>query len=232
VILAGGLGTRLRTIVTDKPKALVEINGKPFLEYQLEFLKKYHVSDVIICTGYMGEKVENYFSNGTENGISVRYSREQDLLGTGGALKNASFMFEDRFFVLNGDTIFHINLNDMRDFHEKNRADVTIALTSVSDQSRYGNVACEGNRITGFSEKSSKSGHFISAGIYLMEKGLFHWNDLPDTFSLENDFLPDFVHKSRVYGFVDIKAYFVDIGTVEGYSKLSKDIKLGRISFD
>lgn len=241
VILAGGLGTRLRGIVTDKPKALVEINGRPFLEYQLDFLKKYHVTDVIICTGYLGEKVEKHFADGKKFGLSIRYSRELSLLGTGGALKNASSMLDDRFLVLNGDTIFHTNLNDMQNFHKKNYADATIALTMVSDQSRYGSVTCEGgnpisndtgNRITGFSEKFSNSGLLVSGGIYMMEKSLFPWQDLPNIFSLENDFLPRVVLRSRVHGFVDSNAYFVDIGTVEGYRKLSEDIKFGDVSFE
>jgi D-glycero-alpha-D-manno-heptose 1-phosphate guanylyltransferase len=241
IILAGGLGTRLRTIVTDKPKALVGINGKPFLEYQLEFLKKYRITDIIICTGYLGEKVESYFSNGERYGVSIRYSRERDLLGTGGALKNASSMLNHHFFVLNGDTIFQTNLHEMKNFHERNYADATIALTRVSDQSRYGSVTCEDkntisnerrNKITAFSEKSNTSGLLISAGIYLMEKSLFAWNELPDIFSIENDFLPQVVLKSSVHGFVDINAYFVDIGTLEGYRKFNEDIKFSRVSFD
>jgi len=241
VILAGGLGTRLRAIVKDKPKALVEINGKPFLEYQLEFLNRYRVTDLIVCTGYLGEKVEKHFSDGKEYGVSIRYSRELDLLGTGGALKNASFMLDDRFFVLNGDTIFDTNLHSMKNFHEKSRADATLALTSVSDQSRYGSVTCEeknpfckdpGNRITRFAEKASSSDQLISAGIYLLEKRLFSWHDLPNIFSLEKDFLPQVVLESQVHGFLDINAYFVDIGTPEGYRKLSEDIKFGKISFD
>lgn len=240
VILAGGLGTRLREIVIDRPKSLADINGKAFLEYQIEFLKKFYITDIVICVGYMGDKVERYFSDGNKFAVSIKYSRERDLLGTGGALKNASSMLDNRFFVLNGDTIFSTNLHDMEYLHKQKRADATMALTKVSDQSRYGSVTLEetnpntnpnGSRIIGFSEKSPNSGLLVSGGIYLMEKSLFHWHDLPDAFSLENDFLPYIVQGSRIYGLVDVNAYFVDIGTAQGYAKLDEDIRFGRISF-
>ena len=237
-ILAGGLGTRLRELVNDRPKSLAEINGKAFLEYQIEFLKQFLITDIVICVGYLGEKVERHFSDGNKFGISIRYSREQDLLGTGGALKNASSMLDNRFFVLNGDTLFHTNLQEMENFHEQNCADVTMALTRVSDLSRYGSVTLEqnytnrhGSRIINFSEKSSSSGMFINAGIYIMEKNSCSWHELPAIFSLENDILPRIVRRARVYGFVDANAYFIDIGTVQGYRKLEEDIKLRRISF-
>jgi NDP-sugar pyrophosphorylase family protein len=237
-ILAGGLGTRLRELVNDRPKALAEINGKAFLEYQIEFLKRFLITDIVICTGFLGEKVEKHFSDGNKFGVSIRYSRERDLLGTGGALKNARSMLDNRFFVLNGDTLFQTDLSEMEHFHEQNYADITMALTRVSDRSRYGSVTLEdnynnrhGSRITNFSEKSSSSGSFINSGIYLMEKSSCSWHELPDIFSLENNILPQVVLRSRVYGFLDVNAYFIDIGTVQGYRKLERDIKLRRISF-
>lgn len=237
VILAGGLGTRLREIVTDRPKSLAVINGKPFLEYQIEFLKKYEITDIVICIGYLGKEVERQFLDGKKYGVSITYSREQDLLGTGGALKNARTLLDNRFFVLNGDTIFLTNLLDLENFHKQNSADVTMALTRVEDQSRYGSVTLErkgtnqyGSKVLAFSEKSSASGPLINAGIYLIEKGLFSWDTLPRIFSLENDFLPRIVESSRFYGFLDIDAYFVDMGTAEGYRKLEEDIKMRRIS--
>jgi D-glycero-alpha-D-manno-heptose 1-phosphate guanylyltransferase len=236
VILAGGLGTRLRELVGDRPKPLANIDGKPFLEYQIEFLKKYRITDIVLCIGYLGEKIERHFSNGTEYGVSIAYSSERNLLGTGGALKNARKLLHKRFFVLNGDTIFLINLFDMEKFHKKNFADATLALTKVKDQSGYGSVSLErkgnnprGCKIVGFSEKTSFMNSLISAGIYLVEKDLFCFADLPDTFSLEHHFLPRIVQTSRVYGFVDKCAYFVDMGTVAGYRKLEEDLKLRKI---
>ncbi|MDQ6862406.1 MAG: nucleotidyltransferase family protein [Thermoproteota archaeon] len=236
VILAGGLGTRLRQIAGDRPKPLVDMDGKPFLEYQIEFLKKYHITDLILCIGYLGEKIERHFLTGADYGVSIIYSREGNLLGTGGALKNARELLHKRFFVLNGDTIFLINLSNMEKFHEQNSADATLALTKVNDQSQYGSVNLEfqgnnryGNRIVGFSEKSSLTNSLINAGIYVIEKDLFRWADLPEAFSLETHFLPSILQTSRVCGFVDERAYFVDIGTVVGYRKLEEDLKLRKI---
>ncbi|MGH9910375.1 MAG: sugar phosphate nucleotidyltransferase, partial [Nitrososphaerales archaeon] len=140
VILVGGLGTRLRDIVKDRPKPLALINGRPFLEYQIAFLKKYNIRDIVLCIGYQGEKIEEYFSDGIRHGVSIRYSREKELLGTGGAIKNARNLLEKRFFVLNGDTLFLIDLYKMLNFHLQNSADVTIALTKTPDQTRYGSV--------------------------------------------------------------------------------------------
>jgi D-glycero-alpha-D-manno-heptose 1-phosphate guanylyltransferase len=237
VILAGGLGTRLRQIVNDRPKPLAEICGKAFLEYQIEFLKKYHVKDIILCIGYLGEKIEEHFLEGSAYGVFITYSKERDLLGTGGALRNARDLLGERFFVLNGDTLFMINLFEMEKFHEQNLADATIALTKVKDQSRYGSVTLEkntfnnriGSRIIGFSEKSCSSGSTVNAGIYLIEKKLFPWEDLPTTFSLESNFLPSIIQTSIVLGFVDEHAYFVDIGTIEGYRTLQEDMKSRRL---
>ncbi len=236
VILAGGLGTRLRQIVNDRPKPLAEICGKAFLEYQIEFLKKYHVKDIVICIGYLGEKIEEHFLDGSAYDVSIAYSRERDLLGTGGALRNAKDLLEQRFFVLNGDTLFLINLLEMKKFHEQHFADATIALTNVKDPSLCGAVILEkntiknrnGRRIIGFSEKSRSAGHTVNAGIYLMEKKLFPWEDLPTNFSLENNFLPTTIQTARILGFVDERAYFVDIGTIEGYRRLQEDIRSRR----
>lgn len=237
VILAGGLGTRLREIVGDIPKPLAEIDGKPFLEYQIEFLKKYYITDIVMCVGYLAEKIEGHFSDGSKYGVSIMYSREPSLLGTGGALKNAIDLLHKQFFVLNGDTIFSINLFDMEKFHERNSADATIALTKVNDQSQNRNVTLEykknnqyGSKILDFSEKSASKDSLINAGIYIIEKRLIYQADLPKCFSLENHFFPRIVQTSRVCGFVDEFAYFVDIGTLAGYRKLHEDIKLRKIS--
>jgi D-glycero-alpha-D-manno-heptose 1-phosphate guanylyltransferase len=233
VILAGGLGTRLREVVRDRPKPLAELDGKPFLEYQIDFLKKYCITDLIICVGYLSEKIENHFLDGTDYGVSIAYSREEELLGTGGALKNAMDLLHEQFFVLNGDTLFLINLFEMEKFHEYELADATLALTKVNDPSRYGSVIIDhndrGNHILSFSENST-SRTLINAGIYIMNKELFCHSDLPDRFSFENYFLPKIIQTSRVCGFVDECAYFVDIGTATGYRRLEEDIKLQRIA--
>lgn len=227
LILVGGLGTRLRTIVNDRPKPMAIIHGKPFLEYQIEFLKKNGVNDIVLSTGYMGEKIEEYFHSGEKLGISIKYKKEKELLGTGGAIKNAKDLLNEQFFVLNGDSIFLIDINDMIKFHKENRSDATLALVKVKDKSRYGNVQVDSKfQITGFIEKGNSGGDLVSGGVYYLEKSCFQWNNLPDKFSIENDFFPKLVVEKRVFGFVS-NSFFIDIGTVEDHDKFGKHIADG-----
>jgi NDP-sugar pyrophosphorylase family protein len=230
LILAGGLGTRLREAVNDRPKSMALVNGKPFLEYQIDFLKKNGIKDIILSTGYMSEKIEEYFGSGKKHGISVRYAKEKDLLGTGGAIKNAKDMLDEQFFVLNGDSIFLIDFNKMIKFHEENKADSTLSLVKVKDKLRYGNVRIDYNfQITGFVEKENSAGELISGGIYFFEKSCFDWNVLPEKFSIEKEFFPTLVIEKRVFGFVS-DSYFIDIGTVKDYAKFENHLTSGIIT--
>jgi NDP-sugar pyrophosphorylase family protein len=179
-------------------------------------------------------------SDGKRVGISIQYSIEIDgLLGTGGALKKARNLLDEHFFVVNGDTLFLTNLIDMQLFHKENSAYLTMALTKISDQSRYGSMILEKNnnqtssRIINFREKSQLPDSLINAGTYLFEKSSLHWDDLGEAFSLEHDLIPKLVQLPDydVYGFVDENAYFVDIGTPERYKKLENDLESkGKIS--
>lgn len=227
LILVGGLGTRLRDIVKDRPKSMAIINGKPFLEYQIDFLKKNGIHDIILSTGYMSAKIEEYFGSGEKLGISIRYAKEKELLGTGGAIGNAKNMLDDQFFVLNGDSIFLIDVNSMIKFHKENHSDATLALVKVKDKSRYGNVHVDSKfQITGFIEKGNSKVDLVSGGVYLFEKSCFQWNSLPEKFSIENDFFPKLIIEKRVFGFVS-NSYFIDIGTVEDHDKFGKHIAEG-----
>jgi D-glycero-alpha-D-manno-heptose 1-phosphate guanylyltransferase len=224
LLLVGGLGTRLRDVVKDLPKPMAPINGKPFLEYQINFLKKSGICDIILCTGYMDKKIENYFLDGHKHGISITYSNETEPLGTGGPIKKAKNMLEEEFFVLNGDSFFKIDLNSMRNFHKQNNADVTLALTSVRDNSRFGTVKLGKNyQIIEFVEKENSSGGYINGGIYLFKKSCFEWDKLPEKFSIEKELFPQLVRCKNVFGFVS-DAYFVDIGTPDDYLKINSDM--------
>lgn len=229
LILVGGLGTRLRDLVKDRPKPMALINGKPFLEYQLTFLKKNGVTDIILSTGYMSEKIEEYFHSGEKLDISIQYVKEKELLGTGGAIKNAKNMLNEQFFVLNGDSIFLIDISGMVKFHRNNHSDATLALVQVKDKSRYGNVQINSKlQITGFIEKGNSEGDLVSGGMYFFEKNCFKWTSLPEKFSIETDFFPKLVIEKRVFGFVS-NSYFIDIGTVEDHEKFRKHIADGLI---
>lgn len=230
LILAGGLGTRLRNVVKDRPKPMAPVNGKPFLEYQLAFLKKNGIRDIVLSTGYMSEKIEGYFDSGKTHGVSITYVKEKESLGTGGAIKNAVNMLEKQFIVLNGDSLFLIDITLMIDFHKKHGADITLALAKVKDKSRYGSVEVDNNlQIKRFSEKEESSSELINGGIYLFEKQNIAWDQFPSKFSIEKDFFPQLVVKNKIFAFVS-DSYFIDIGTVQDYENFGKQLDAGIVS--
>ena len=203
------------------------IHGKPFLEYQVEFLKKYGVNDIVFSTGYMGEKIEEYFNSGEKYGISIGYAKEKELLGTGGAIKNAQSMLEDKFLALNGDSMFLVDIKSLVEFHEKKQADLTIALAPVQEKSKFGSVKIDDNsQITEFVEKGDFSTGLVSGGIYCFEKNKFDWQSFPEKFSIERDFFPEVITNKKVFGFVS-NSYFIDIGTVEDHDKFGKHVAEG-----
>jgi NDP-sugar pyrophosphorylase family protein len=205
------------------------INGKPFLEYQIEFLKKKGIKEIILSTGYMADKIEEYFGSGEKHEISIKYVREENPLGTGGAIKDAKNVLAEQFLVLNGDSMFLVDIESMVRFHKSNQADLTIALAKVKEKSRFGNVEVDDRfQITGFIEKENSSGELINGGIYFFEKNQFDWNSFPDKFSIEREFFPHVITKKRVFGFVS-DSYFIDIGTIEDYQRFGEQLTTGMI---
>jgi len=224
IILAGGLGTRLSDAVPDLPKAMAPVNGKPFLEYQFDFINRFGFKKVILSTGHLSSSIENYFGNSYKN-LELVYSIEVEPLGTGGAVKLAfQKVTSPHAMILNGDTLFRIDLDKFFQKHIEDLAKVSMALRQVSDASRYGLVECSpyGN-ITGFREKSEgNSPGLINGGVYLIKSSYFRNLTLPDKFSLEKDLFdkmlePD-IYKAQV--FTD---YFLDIGIPADYSRAQQE---------
>lgn len=224
VILVGGLGKRLRKIINTKPKPLAPINGTPFLEYQIKFLKFYGITDILLCTGYMAYQITEHFGDGRNFGVSIKYSFEREPFGTGGAIKNAQKLLDEQFLLLNGDSLFLVDIDSMLEFHKKNNANCTIAVTTDLDESRYGRIQIKNHVIECFEEKTINKAGYINCGIYLFEKKSIAWDLLPEKFSLEDDFFPNFVKSNTVLGF-ESNSYFVDIGTEKSYTKFQDDIK-------
>lgn len=229
LILAGGLGTRLRSMINDVPKPMAQLDGQPFLEYQIKFLQKYDICDVIISVGYKAETISDYFGDGTRFSSNIRYSKETSPLGTGGAIKKALPMLKDTFLVLNGDSIFLSSLTELLQTHEKNNADLTVLLRKQEDkENRYGKVLlANDDRIVGFQEKQSNDTHLINAGMYVIEKHSVMWDDLGDSFSFEKELLQPLIHKKRIYGHVS-DGYFIDIGIPTDYKMAQNDIGIIR----
>ena len=217
VILAGGLGTRLRPVVADRPKALAMINGRPFLGYLLMQLARAGVREAVICTGYLAEQVRTCFGD-SYAGIRLRYSVETEPLGTGGALRLAlPLLAADSILVVNGDSYFSA---DLADFHGRHRAAGSLAsllLARVADISRFGAVdLVEGGQIARFEEKGSAAGPgLINAGVYLLSGEVVR--GIPDSgpVSLEREVFPALVGHG-LYGFAQ-DGKFIDIGTPEDY---------------
>jgi len=226
VILAGGLGTRLKEVVKELPKPMAEINGRPFLEYLLDYLKNQGVNKVILSVGYKYELIQEYFKQ-NYRGIELEYSVESYPLGTGGALKLAlSKASEENCFIINGDTLFEVDLKRLESFHLQKNSDITFSLKEMLDFERYGTVITnETGRITGFEEKKYKKYGLINGGVQIIRSNLFNSFDLEEKFSFEVDFIEKNYSGLNLYALA-FDSYFIDIGIPEDYSRSQKEFKL------
>jgi D-glycero-alpha-D-manno-heptose 1-phosphate guanylyltransferase len=228
IVLAGGLGTRLRPVITGVPKPMAPVAGRPFLDYILYYLKQQGVRRVVLAVGYKWEVIRDYYAGNNSFGLELDFSIEEEPLGTGGAIfKAAENIIDDRFFVINGDTSFNVPLKEFAEFYTANGAEITLALKTVNNAGRYGTVECtENGRVVSFLEKgqSGKPASAINGGVYLMQKALVSKFDLPAKFSFETDFLQGKLDKLNVYG-KTFDASFIDIGIPEDYYRAQELFK-------
>ncbi len=226
IILAGGFGKRLQEVVKEVPKPMALINNKPFLEYQLNYLKKFDINRIIFSVGYRHEFISNYFGN-SFNGVEIEYAVEEEPLGTGGGIKLAMQKVQGEIaIVVNGDTMFNIDLTSFLYFHIERKADLTIGLRHLENIDRYGAVEIDNyKRITAFKEKNSKSGEgYINGGTYLISKGFFEEIGMLDKFSIEKDCFEKFYQTKKMYGYPSTD-YFLDIGIPEDFYKAQYEFK-------
>lgn len=219
VILAGGLGTRLRAVVHDKPKVLAEIMGKPFLTFLLEQLITAGAQEVVLCTGYLAGLIREELGD-IYKSIRITYSEESKPLGTAGALRLALPLIKSNIvLVMNGDSYINADLNAFREwFLEKNPA-AALLLSKVHDTGLYGKVELgKDSRIKRFEEKGGKAEPgWINAGIYFLKKKLIETIPARKVYSLERDFFPALIGDG-LHGYV-CSAKFLDIGIPESYSQ-------------
>lgn len=228
ILLAGGLGTRLQSVVNDRPKPMALIEEKPFMEYVIHELSRHGITDIIFAVGYKGSMVEEYFGDGTGFGVKVSYAYEETLLGTAGAIKNAArFVTEPMAFVLNADTFYQIDYGRLVRLWEEKQLDMALVLRKVPDVSRYGQAVLEDGRLTGFNEKQEQAGPgTINGGIYLLTRELI--DDIPrGKISLENQMIPKWLEEGRALGGIVNDGYFIDIGIPEDYFRFMEDVKKG-----
>ena len=217
VILAGGMGTRLRSLALDRSKVMVEVKGRPFITYLLDQLDSAGLRKVILCTGYMAYSVESMLGDKYKN-LEIIYSKENEPLGTAGALKIAiPHMHVEHILVMNGDSFVEFDMKVFFSFHVKRQAFVSIVLTKVEDVSRYGEIEVNSDgEVKHFTEKGNRTGAgWINAGVYLMKKDALC--SIPDKtpLSLEKQFFPSLV-KEGLYGY-KANERFIDIGTTESF---------------
>jgi D-glycero-alpha-D-manno-heptose 1-phosphate guanylyltransferase len=223
IILAGGLGTRLRSVVSDLPKCMAPVNGIPFINFVITYLSNEGVEKIILSLGYKSEIVVEYITR-TFPGTRIEFVIEDKPLGTGGATRLACSKAEgDNVLVLNGDTLFNIDLKRLSQFHIEKNADFSVALKEMKQFSRYGTVEVDNDQaITAFREKSYCEKGFINGGVYALNKRSFLLENTPEVFSFEQDFLEENVQKKRFFG-IDFDYYFIDIGVPEDYKRFTED---------
>jgi D-glycero-alpha-D-manno-heptose 1-phosphate guanylyltransferase len=224
IILAGGFGTRLSTIVKDVPKPMAPINNKPFLQYILDYCVQQGVARVILSVGYKKEIIQEYFRSRYKS-LTIDYCEELEPLGTGGAIKKAlSMTHESNVFIVNGDSMFSIDYNKFYHDHQNAGTSLSIALRYVSDTSRYGAVRTnDKNIITEFLEKKTGQNGTINGGVYCISNTFFNSLNLPDKFSFEKDVMERYVSKIDIAAFC-YEGYFIDIGVPEDFHKAQKDL--------
>ncbi len=226
IILAGGLGTRLRSVLQDTPKPMALIHGRPFLAYLLDQVHQWGIQRVILSVGYKYQDIQSWFS-AKQPDPGILYSIEDEPLGTGGAILRAlSLATEDDVLVMNGDSMFRIGLEPFIASHIARQASLSIALRHQEDTQRYGLVGLnDRQQVNGFTEKGSGiTGGWINGGIYLINGAFFRQYSPGERFSLETDFLPHCLHTGQMYGY-PAEGYFIDIGTPESLKKAQHEFE-------
>lgn len=224
IILAGGFGTRLKSVLAETPKPMAPIHGKPFLAYLIEYLAQQGVHEVVLSVHYLREQIQTFF-NADYAGVKIRYAIEESPLGTGGAIVHAlrEMASNEPVFVLNGDTFVKLDYRAMYAQHQAQQADLTMALRSVDDCSRYGKVVVSEGVINDFREKGEAGPGRINAGVYLLQPDLFARFNLPTVFSFENEFVQPNLATLKPQAFA-ANDYFIDIGIPEDYAKATTDL--------
>lgn len=225
VILAGGLGTRLRSVVADVPKCMAPVAGRPFLSYVIAYLQKQGVQRCIFSLGFKSEIITSFLEKEFAS-LEKEIVTEREPLGTGGGIKLAcSQVKASDVLILNGDTLFDIDLKELGKFHFQKNAACSVALKPMRNFSRYGSVETdEGGLITAFHEKKFCKDGNINGGIYALNKDALLNMDLPEAFSFEKDFLEKKTAGNDLYGKI-FDNYFIDIGIPEDYERAQVELK-------
>ena len=224
IVLAGGLGTRLRTAVPDLPKCMAPVNGQPFLSYIIDYYSSQGIEKFIFALGYKHEMIVGWIKQ-QYPALAAEYAIEKEPLGTGGAIQLALEKAREKdLLILNGDTLFKIDVPVLGAFHEQHAAACTLALKPMKDFERYGTVEINDDaQITDFREKMHYAEGLISGGAYILNAGRFRQQKRPAVFSFEKDYLERCFSFMPMYGCIQ-QGYFIDIGIPEDLEKAQTDL--------
>ena len=230
VILAGGLGTRLRPLTSEVPKALIPIGGKPFLHHQIDLLKRRGIRDIVLCVGHLGDRVKDYFGDGRWLGVRIKYSEEESqLLGTAGAIKNAEPLLRDDFFLMYGDSYLMIDYREiMRYFRRFDRLGLMVVWRNV-DRFERSNVMVEGNLVTAYNkDQKSPDMVYINYGLSVLRKEALAFIPAGRPFSQE-DFYQILIDQGELLTF-EVEQRFYEIGSPKGLEEFGMLIASGGVA--
>lgn len=227
VVLAGGLGTRLRPYTLFMPKPMLPLGDKPVLEHLMVWLHNNKIDDIVVCVGYLRRIIEEYFRNGKELGVRIAYARASRPMGTAGQLKSAEKLVHSTFFCVYGDSVYDFDINDMVKLHKKKNALATIALIKYKTRLKYGFIELdEEHAVAKWNEKPNFEG-LINIGCYVMEPSFLNYIPKDTMFGMNFAFERAIRAKESIYGYV-IKGDFIDIGDRRSYWEAYKKY-LGKI---
>jgi NDP-sugar pyrophosphorylase family protein len=219
VLLVGGRGTRLRSVVPNAPKPLAKVGDKSFLDLLVRQLSCQGVCQLVMCTGYLADQIEDHFGDGSKQNVAIRYSRELQPLGTGGAIKLAAPLLDgsSEFLVMNGDSFVEFELEALLEFHHQRQAIVSMIVRSIEDSARYGTVGLQGDRVSKFVEKTGNNAPgMVNAGVYVFRQDVLKY--IPSgPCSLEMDVFPGLLDRG-IYA-LEQPGMFIDIGTPNDYAR-------------
>ncbi|MFA4819909.1 MAG: sugar phosphate nucleotidyltransferase [Candidatus Aenigmatarchaeota archaeon] len=225
LVMAGGEGVNLRPITYELPKPLIPIRGKPVLEHQINMLKRYDITNILLAVNYMGDKIREYFGDGKKFGVDITYITEDKPMGTAGPISLARDYISKNFVLLNVDTLMNPNIHEMYEFHKRNKKLATVLLTTTDDTTQFGVVKMRGNQVLKFVEKPSiknAPSKLINAGLCIFDQSVV--NLVPKRKMMIEELFSKLSRDEQLVGFLHDGTTF-DVGTNKGYEKAIKEWK-------
>jgi D-glycero-alpha-D-manno-heptose 1-phosphate guanylyltransferase len=223
IVLAGGFGTRLRTVLPDLPKCMAPVHGRPFVEAMLQYLWGEGIEHIVLSLGYRHQVIMEYMQKHHAD-KDISFVVEEEPLGTGGAISLAlDATTESSVFILNGDTFFNASLKALEQFHKQHHADCSLVVRHMDDAARYGTLDVDhAHRVIAFQEKREGAQGLINGGVYLLNRDRYPLRELPKKYSFEHDFLSARLQDFRIFA-QEQDAYFIDIGIPADYERAQRE---------